>query len=78
MFFIMFSDMGAVLERGDVEDALVMSVKHNKQGSLASLPEGSKIGTSALRRMASIARHHQGLVCQVNNNFVLHGIVVLH
>ena len=52
--------MAAVLERGEMSDALIVSDKHLQQGrrDLASLPPGSVIGTSALRRRAMVARHY--------------------
>ena len=51
--------MAAVLERGEMADALIVSDRHLKEGrrDLASLPPGSVIGTSALRRRAMVARH---------------------
>ena len=43
--------VGAVLKRDDVRDVLVT----NKARSLETLPEGSRIGTSSLRRKAVLA-----------------------
>lgn len=42
--------IGAVLERDDPRDALVANDKH----TLATLPQGARIGTSSLRRAAQI------------------------
>lgn len=91
----------AVMQRGPVDDAVVLADKHrpafltaaqaasataSSSSSSASagdgaaptvtntpaglslalsiLPAGAVIGTSALRRQASLARHHAGLVCK--------------
>lgn len=48
--------LGAILKREDPRDAVVMSKKH-KGKTLATLPEGSVIGTSSLRRSAQLARN---------------------
>ncbi len=58
--------MGAVLERGDLEDVLVLPLSHKKyqHGSLEDLPDGAVIGTSAMRRSASIAKYYPNLVCK--------------
>jgi hydroxymethylbilane synthase len=58
--------MGAVLERGDTEDVLVLPLSHEKyqRGSLEDLKDGAVIGTSAMRRSASIAKHYPKLVCK--------------
>jgi len=56
--------LGAVLERGAIEDALVISAKHKNNKpitSLDTLPTGSLVGTSALRRRAVLRRHYPGL-----------------
>jgi hydroxymethylbilane synthase len=47
--------MAAVLARADVEDCVVLHEKH-KGRKLAELPAGSVIGTSALRRTATLSR----------------------
>lgn len=47
--------LGAILKREDPRDAVVMSNKY-KDKTLATLPEGSVIGTSSLRRSAQLAR----------------------
>ena len=49
----------AVLQRGEMADALIVADKHIRAGrcDLGSLPPGSVIGTSALRRRAMVARH---------------------
>ncbi|TNY22554.1 porphobilinogen deaminase, dipyromethane cofactor binding domain-containing protein [Rhodotorula diobovata] len=53
-------ELGAVLEREDPSDALVV-----KEGlpytSLAEMPEGSVIGTSSVRRVAQLRRKFPGL-----------------
>jgi hydroxymethylbilane synthase len=58
--------MGAVMERGDTEDVLVLPLSHPKhqKGSLEDLHDGAVIGTSAMRRSASIAKHYPKLVCK--------------
>lgn len=48
--------LGAILKREDPRDAVVMSKKH-KSKTLATLPEGSVIGTSSLRRSAQLAKN---------------------
>jgi hydroxymethylbilane synthase len=53
----------AILDRGDTQDAVVMHPKHQGK-SLADLPPGAVIGTSALRRTATLARHFPELVCK--------------
>lgn len=53
--------IGAVLERGDPRDALLLNEKH-KGATLATLPPGSIIGTSSLRRTAQIMRFYPHLV----------------
>jgi len=53
-------EIGAILERADPLDGLVM-----KDGlpfkTLDDLPDGSVIGTSSLRRVAQLRRSHPGL-----------------
>jgi hydroxymethylbilane synthase len=58
--------MGAVMERGDTEDVLVLPLSHPKhqKGSLEDLPDGAVIGTSAMRRSASVAKYYPKLVCK--------------
>ncbi|CAL7936544.1 unnamed protein product [Xylocopa violacea] len=48
--------LGAILKREDPRDAVVMSKKY-KDKTLTTLPEGSVIGTSSLRRAAQLARN---------------------
>jgi hydroxymethylbilane synthase len=48
--------LGCITEREDPADALVVHAKH-KDKTLATLPEGSVVGTSSLRRLAQL-RHH--------------------
>ncbi|GAP94925.1 hydroxymethylbilane synthase [Leptolyngbya sp. NIES-2104] len=52
--------LGCVTEREDPADALVVHEKH-KDKDLASLPEGSVIGTSSLRRLAQLRHHYPHL-----------------
>ncbi|XP_016993235.3 uncharacterized protein Hmbs [Drosophila takahashii] len=60
--------IGAVLEREDARDALVL--RDNFKGhTIASLPKGSVIGTSSLRRTAQIRRMYPHLtVCDIRGN----------
>ncbi|KAI8996885.1 porphobilinogen deaminase [Pilobolus umbonatus] len=52
--------LGAIMEREDPRDALVLSKKC--QGyTLQTLPAGSVIGTSSLRRVAQLKRHYPHL-----------------
>ncbi|KAI9475954.1 MAG: porphobilinogen deaminase [Benjaminiella poitrasii] len=53
--------LGAVTEREDPSDALVLSPKFTGH-TLTTLPEGSVIGTSALRRVAQLRRRYPHLV----------------
>jgi hydroxymethylbilane synthase len=53
--------LGCVTEREDPADALVVHVKHQDK-SLATLPEGSVVGTSSLRRLAQLRHHYPQLV----------------
>ncbi|EFN77375.1 Porphobilinogen deaminase [Harpegnathos saltator] len=48
--------LGALLKREDPRDAVVMSKKF-KEKTLSTLPKGSVIGTSSLRRTAQLARN---------------------
>jgi hydroxymethylbilane synthase len=48
--------LGCVTEREDPADALVVHQKHRDR-TLETLPEGSVVGTSSLRRLAQL-RHH--------------------
>lgn len=56
-------EMASILIRGDVEDSVIMHEKH-KGKKLVDLPQGSVIGTSALRRMATLGRLYPTLVTQ--------------
>ncbi|XP_064540142.1 uncharacterized protein l(3)02640 [Drosophila montana] len=60
--------VGAVLEREDARDALVL--RENLKGhTIASLPKGSVIGTSSLRRTAQTRRKYPHLiVCDIRGN----------
>src|SRR5882762_1867297 len=54
-------EIGAVLEREDPVDCLV--VKNGKRWkTLEELPEGSRVGTSSVRRVAQLKRRFPGLV----------------
>ncbi|NQV10319.1 MAG: hydroxymethylbilane synthase [Cyanobacteria bacterium] len=48
--------LGCITEREDPADALVVHAKHRDK-TLATLPEGSVVGSSSLRRLAQL-RHH--------------------
>ncbi|KAL7305670.1 uncharacterized protein LOC106649207 [Trichogramma pretiosum] len=52
--------IGAILQREDPEDAVVMSKAHS-QYTLKTLPPGSVIGTSSLRRSAYLSRNMKHL-----------------
>lgn len=52
--------LGCVTEREDPADALVVHEKH-KDKQLDTLPEGSVIGTSSLRRLAQLRHHYPHL-----------------
>jgi hydroxymethylbilane synthase len=52
--------LGCVTEREDPADALVVH-ENFKQYQLATLPEGSVIGTSSLRRLAQLRHHYPHL-----------------
>lgn len=57
-------EFGCVLARGDVEDCLVLPAVHAAHiNSLETLPANSKIGTSAMRRMAILRILHPHLRC---------------
>ncbi|KAI9273730.1 porphobilinogen deaminase [Sporodiniella umbellata] len=53
-------EIGAILEREDPRDALVLN-ERNKGHTLATLPTGSVIGTSSLRRVAQLKRRYPHL-----------------
>jgi len=53
--------IGAILEREDPRDALVVSPRLPKGTTIASLPPGSTIGTSSIRRAAQLRRLHPSL-----------------
>ncbi|KAH8148453.1 uncharacterized protein LAJ45_07555 [Morchella importuna] len=55
--------IGAILPREDPRDALVMKAS-SPHTTLASLPAGSTIGTSSVRRSAQLARSHPHLTFQ--------------
>ena len=53
--------LAAICQRDDPTDALLLAPKH-KGKELVSLPPGSVVGTSSLRRMAQLRSHCPGLV----------------
>jgi hydroxymethylbilane synthase len=60
--------IGAILEREDPRDALVLNNKFIGN-NLKSLPKGSLIGTSSLRRAAQLARYYSHLkICDIRGN----------
>ncbi|KAH8415509.1 hypothetical protein KR222_001482, partial [Zaprionus bogoriensis] len=60
--------VGAVLEREDARDALVLRENY-KNYTIATLPKGSVIGTSSLRRTAQLRRQYPDLVvCDIRGN----------
>ncbi|MGK7888238.1 MAG: hydroxymethylbilane synthase, partial [Leptolyngbyaceae cyanobacterium] len=52
--------LGCVTEREDPADAVVVHEKHRDK-QLATLPEGSVVGTSSLRRLAQLRHHYPHL-----------------
>lgn len=52
--------LGAVTERVDPADALVVHAKH-KDKQIDTLPEGAVVGTSSLRRLAQLRHHYPHL-----------------
>lgn len=48
--------LGAILERADPRDALIISPRLPQGTTLATLPEGATIGTSSVRRAAQLRR----------------------
>jgi hydroxymethylbilane synthase len=52
--------LGCVTEREDPADALVVHERHRDR-SLATLPEGTVVGTSSLRRLAQLRHHYPHL-----------------
>ncbi|OAL05237.1 porphobilinogen deaminase [Phaeosphaeriaceae sp. SRC1lsM3a] len=48
--------LGAILDRADPRDALIISPRLPKETTLATLPEGATIGTSSVRRAAQLRR----------------------
>lgn len=60
--------IGAILERDDPRDALVVNNKFIGH-KLKTLPKGSLIGTSSLRRSAQLARNYTHLkICDIRGN----------
>ncbi len=53
--------LGCITEREDPADALVVHQKHQDK-TLATLPEGSVVGTSSLRRLAQLRHHYPQLL----------------
>lgn len=52
--------LGCITKRVDPADALVVNEKH-KDKQLATLPSGSIVGTSSLRRLAQLRHHYPNL-----------------
>lgn len=52
--------LGAITERANPADALVVHAKH-QQRQIDTLPEGAVIGTSSLRRLAQLRHHYPHL-----------------
>ncbi|KEF43245.1 MAG: hydroxymethylbilane synthase [Cyanobium sp. CACIAM 14] len=52
--------LGCITEREDPADALVLHDRY-REHSLATLPEGSVVGTSSLRRLAQLRHHYPHL-----------------
>ncbi len=53
--------LGCITEREDPSDALVVNAK-NQSHKLETLPEGSVVGTSSLRRLAQLKYHYPHLI----------------
>ena len=53
--------LGCISEREDPADALVVNAK-NRDYKLDTLPEGSVVGTSSLRRLAQLRHHYPHLI----------------
>ncbi len=53
--------LGCVTEREDPADALVVNAKNAKY-QLGTLPKGSVVGTSSLRRLAQLRHHYPDLI----------------
>ena len=53
--------LGCITEREDPADALVVNAK-NQAYKLDTLPEGSVVGTSSLRRLAQLRHHYPQLI----------------
>ena len=53
--------LGCITEREDPADALVVNAK-NQAYKLETLPEGSVVGTSSLRRLAQLRHHYPHLI----------------
>ena len=53
--------LGCISEREDPADALVVNAK-NREHKLDTLPEGSVVGTSSLRRLAQLRHHYPHLI----------------
>jgi hydroxymethylbilane synthase len=49
-------ELGAILDREDPSDALIISPRLPKDTMLATLPQGATIGTSSVRRAAQLRR----------------------
>jgi hydroxymethylbilane synthase len=49
-------ELGAILDREDPSDALIISPRLPRETTLATLPQGATIGTSSVRRAAQLRR----------------------
>jgi hydroxymethylbilane synthase len=68
--------IGAMLEREDPRDAVVMSIKHTGK-TLEDLPDQSVVGTSSVRRSAQLRRKYPNLIFQdVVNNVPSHSLIL--
>lgn len=56
--------IAAMLERADVRDVLVCGPRVHGEGGLASLPEGTVVGTGSLRRAAQLSASRPNIVAK--------------
>lgn len=57
-------EIGAILEREDPRDALLISPRLPKETTLATLPQGATVGTSSVRRAATLRKFYPHLKFQ--------------
>lgn len=57
-------ELGAILKREDPRDALLISPRLPKETTLATLPQGATIGTSSVRRAATLRKLYPHLKFQ--------------